>query len=108
MSLMGQEKQLAIPKVAAADGAAFELLRVWVAKQAQQITLRAGVWEDPSAWGVMLADLARSIVKVHAEQDEDLDTEAFLAALLEGFDTEIEDVLNEFGDADDEAEGKEV
>lgn len=101
---MGQEKQLAIPTAAVKDAASFELLRVWVAQQAQQITLRAGVWEDPSAWGVMLADLARSIVKVHAEQDEDLDTEAFLAALLEGFDTEIEDVLNDYGnpEADEE------
>jgi hypothetical protein len=98
---MGQEKQLAIPKAAASDGASFELLRVWVAKQAQQITLRAGVWEDPAAWGVMLADLARNIVTIHAEQDEELDTEAFLAALLEGFDTEIEAVLTEFGDGDD-------
>jgi hypothetical protein len=105
---MGQEKQLSIPKVAVGDGASFELLRVWVAQQAQQITLRAGVWEDPSAWGVMLADLARSIVKIHAEQDADLDTEAFLAAMLEGFDTEIEDVLNEFGDSDEAAEGAEV
>jgi hypothetical protein len=105
---MGQEKQLAIPKVAAGDGASFELLRVWVAKQAQQITLRAGVWEDPAAWGVMLADLARNIVTIHAEQDDDLDTEAFLAALLEGFDTEIEGVLNEFGDGEDEAAGDEV
>jgi len=98
---MGQEKQLAIPKAAAGDGASFELLRVWVAQQAQQITLRAGVWEDPAAWGVMLADLARNIVTLHAEQDEELDTEAFLAALLEGFDTEIESVLNEFGDGDE-------
>jgi hypothetical protein len=109
---MGQEKQLAIPKVAAAEAASFELLRVWVAKQAQQITLRAGIWQDPAAWGVMLADLARNIVTVHAEQDEQLDTEAFLAALLEGFDTEIEAVLNEFGDSEKEgteaAEGDEV
>ena len=97
---MGQEKQLAVPKAAAGDAGSFELLRVWVAKQAQQITVRAGVWEDPGAWGVMLADLARNIVTIHAEQDPDLDTEAFLAALLEGFDTEIETVLEEFGDGD--------
>jgi len=101
---MGQEKQLAIPKVAVQDAASFELLRVWVANQAQQISLRPGIWQDPSAWGVMLADLARNIVTVHAENDEDLDTEAFLASLLEGFDTEIESVLNEFGDGD-EADG---
>jgi hypothetical protein len=101
---MGKEKQLAIPKAAAQDAASFELLRVWVAKQAQQITLRPGIWQDPSAWGVMLADLARNIVTVHAENDEDLDASAFLAALLEGFDTEIESVLNEFDEEDDAPE----
>ena len=98
---MGQEKQLAIPKAAAQDAASFELIRVWVAQQSQQITLRAGVWEDPAAWGVMLADLARNIVQVHAENDEELDAEAFLAGLLEGFDTEIEAVLDEFGSTEE-------
>ncbi len=97
MDVMGQEKQLAIPDVAAKDGASFELLRVWVAEQSQQITLRPGIWQDPSAWGTFLGDLARSIVKVHAENDEELDAEAFLAAMLEGFDAEIEEVLEEFG-----------
>lgn len=100
---MGQEKQLGIPKAAAQDAASFELLRVWVAQQAQQISLRPGIWQDPSAWGVMLADLARNIVQVHVENDAELDAEAFLAALLEGFDTEIESVLNEFGDGEEEA-----
>lgn len=90
-------KQLAIPDAAAQDAASFELLRVWVAQQSQQISLRPGIWEDPSAWGVMLADLARNIVTVHAENDANLDSEAFLAAMLEGFDTEIESVLDEFG-----------
>ena len=89
-------KQLAIPAAATQDAAAFELLRVWVANQSQAITLRPGIWQDPAAWGVMLADLARNIVTVHAEADEHLDTETFLAQLLEGFDTEIESVLNEF------------
>jgi Domain of unknown function (DUF5076) len=99
---MGAEKQLSIPAAAQQDVTSFELIRVWVAQQAQQITLRPGVWQDPSAWGVMLADLARSIVKIHAENDEDLDAEAFLAALLEGFDTEIESVLDEFGEIEEE------
>ena len=97
---MGQEKQLAVPAVAARDAASFELLRVWVAEQAQQITLRPGVWQDPAAWGVMLADLARSIVTVHAENDEAVDGAAFLTTLLEGFDTEIETVLDQFGAGD--------
>lgn len=98
---MPPEKQLAVPAAAAKDQASFELLRVWVAESAQQITLRPGIFQEPSAWGVMLADLARNIVTIHSEQDPNLDTEVFLAALLEGFDTEIETVLNEFGDSDE-------
>jgi hypothetical protein len=94
---MGMEKQLAVPAAAQKDAASFELIRVWVAEQSQQITLRPGVWSDPAAWGVMLADLARNIVQVHVENDAELDAEAFVAALLEGFDTEIEAVLEEFG-----------
>jgi len=101
---MAQDKQLAIPKAAAEDAAAFELLRVWVANQSQQVTLRPGIWQEPSAWGVMLADLARNIVLVHSETDPELDTEAFLAAVLEGFDNEIESVLDEFGGEDREHE----
>ena len=100
---MGAEKQLAIPAVALKDAASFELIRVWVAQQSQQISLRPGVWQDPAAWGVMLADLARNIVQVHVENDEELDGAAFIAALLEGFDTEIETVLNEFEDREEEA-----
>lgn len=92
------EKQLAVPAAATHDAAAFELLRVWVADQAQQVTLRPGVWEEPSAWGIVLADLVRSIVKIHVENDAELDADAFLSALLEGFDNEIESVLEEFGE----------
>ena len=95
------EKQLAVPQAAAEDTASFELLRVWVAHQAQQVTLRPGIWQEPAAWGVMLADLARSIVKIHVENDDELEAEAFLSGLLEGFDSEIESVLEEFGDAEE-------
>lgn len=97
------DKQLAIPEAASNDPAAFELLRVWVAHQAQQVTLRPGIWQEPAAWGVMLADLARSIVKIHVENDTEIEAEGFLSALLEGFDNEIESVLQEFGD-DEERE----
>jgi hypothetical protein len=101
---MAEPKQLAIPTAAAKDPASFELLRVWVAQQSQQVTLRPGIWPDPSAWGVMLADLARNIVTIHSEADPDLDSEAFLAALLEGFDNEIESVLDEFSSENREHE----
>ncbi len=99
---MGVDKQLAIPALAAKDPRSFELLRVWIAEGSQAITLQPGIWQDPAAWGVMLADLARNIVTVHADADPDLDTGNFLAAMLEGFDTEIESVLNEVEGGDDQ------
>ena len=94
---MGVENQLRVPDVAAGDPAAFELLRVWVADKSQQVSLRGGVWESPAAWGMMLADLARNIVLIHQQEDEELDPEDFLSKLLEGFDNEIDTVIDEFG-----------
>jgi hypothetical protein len=47
------------PPAASRDKASFELLRVWVAEQGQHVSLRSGAWEDPFAWGIVLADLAR-------------------------------------------------
>jgi hypothetical protein len=93
---MPPENQLRIPEQALGDKAAFELLRVWIAGQSQQVSLRGGVWQDPAAWGVMLADLARNIVLIHHDQDPTLDPGAFLTQLLEGFDEEIDSVIDEF------------
>ncbi len=93
---MGTDKQLLIPDAAGGDPAAFELLRVWIAAESQQVSLRGGVWKDPEAWGIMLADLARNIVLIHHEQDSDMDPDAFLSSLLEGFDTEMDTVIDEF------------
>jgi hypothetical protein len=59
---MASNKFLDPPPAATRDKASFELLRVWVAEQGQHVSLRSGTWEDPFAWGIVLADLARHIV----------------------------------------------
>ncbi len=58
---MGVEKVLTIPEEAQKDKASFEVLRVWIANQAQHVSIRSGAWEDPFAWGIVLADLARHV-----------------------------------------------
>ena len=58
---MADSDQLLIPDAAKKDPKSFELLRVWVANKGQHVSLRAGVWKDPAAWGLMLADLARHV-----------------------------------------------
>ena len=83
-------KALEPPPAIARDKAAFELLRVWVAEQGQHVSLRSGAWEDPFAWGIVLADLARHIVQAEALARKGTDKEVFLQRLLEGFQAEIE------------------
>ena len=92
---MGSEKVLSIPPVAQRDKASFEVLRVWIAEQGQHVSIRSGAWEDPFAWGIVLADLARHIALAHEMQDEKIDKEAFLERLLEGFSAEIDSPTDE-------------
>ena len=92
---MSGKKFLDPPPAATRDNASFELLRVWVAEQGQHVSLRSGAWEDPFAWGIVLADLARHIVHAESMQRPDVDVEAFLERLLEGFQAEIDSPTDE-------------
>jgi hypothetical protein len=92
---MATAKFLDPPPAATRDKASFELLRVWVAEQGQHVSLRAGAWEDPLAWGIVLADLARHIVNAEAMQNKELDETAYLERLLEGFQAEIDSPTDE-------------
>jgi len=92
---MAADKHLDLPPAAQRDKAAFEVLRVWIAEQGQHVSIRSGAWEDPFAWGIVLADLARHITNAHAIQNESTDKEAFLNRLLEGFEAEIDNPTDE-------------
>lgn len=92
---MSTQKFLEPPPAASRDKASFELLRVWIAEQGQHVSLRAGVWEDSFAWGIVLADLARHIVNAESLQRTNFDREAFFDRMLEGFNAEIESPTDE-------------
>lgn len=92
---MASEKVLAIPPVAQRDKGSFEVLRVWIAEQSQHVSIRSGAWEDPFAWGIVLADLARHIALAHSLQNKGVDKDAFLERLLEGFSAEIDTPTDE-------------
>ena len=92
---MAADKFLELPPAAQRDKAAFEVLRVWIAEQGQHVSIRSGAWEDPFAWGIVLADLARHIALAHEIQDKKVDKEAFLERLLEGFHAEIDNPTDE-------------
>jgi hypothetical protein len=95
---MADTNQLQVPVEARNDRKSFELLRVWIANQQQHISLRAGVWDDPAAWGMMLADLAGHIANA-LHQTAGIDREQALAAIRGGIDAE-------FASPTDEIEGE--
>ena len=92
---MAQNKFLTIPPVAERDKQSFEVFRVWIAEQGQHVSIRCGAWEDPLAWGVVLADLARHIAHAHSLHDKTIDEDDFLERLLEGFNAEIDTPTDE-------------
>lgn len=92
---MAAQKYLDVPPAAQRDKASFEVMRVWIAEQGQHVSIQSGAWEDPFAWGIVLADLARHIALAHRMQNPKTDPEAFLERLLEGFQAEIENPTDE-------------
>jgi hypothetical protein len=89
------QKYLDPPPAAGRDKASFELLRVWVAEKGQHVSLRTGTWEDPFAWGIFLADMARHIVNAESMHRKDVDKDAFLERMIQGFNAEIESPTDE-------------
>ncbi len=61
--------ELEIPRIGITNPQAVEILRVWAAPgQSQQVTLRV-IWEDPGAWGLLLADIARHAATAYANDE---------------------------------------
>jgi hypothetical protein len=87
---MSQKDSLPIPAAASRDPRSLEILRVWIANGEQHVALSFGMWEDPAAWGLLLADLARHIAEAHAQQDDKIDAEDFLEQLRAGFESEMD------------------
>jgi hypothetical protein len=62
--------ELVIPPAAASDPKAFELVRAWVAQGELHVSMQMGGWDDPTAWGVVLADLVRHVARFYEEQKQ--------------------------------------
>ena len=85
---MSVNDELLIPDAANNDPKSFELIRIWIADKGQHVSLRT-VWNDPAAWGMMLADLARHVANAY-QQDEGRDAGETLLRIKAGFDAEFE------------------
>ena len=80
--------ELPAPAAAGTDARSFELLRLWFAHEAPRTVARAGLWPDPAAWGVVLAEAARQVAREYADET-DADAAVALARLRAGFDAEL-------------------
>jgi hypothetical protein len=66
--------QLPIPGAAIGDPKSFEMLRAWIASNGLHCSLNIGVWEsrpnieEPKAWGILLADVARHVADALTRQ----------------------------------------
>ena len=85
---MAGTDQLIIPDAAKQDPGSFEILRIWVANHGQHVSLRTGVWNDPAAWGILLADLAKHVVNSYQES-AGLDKAKVLARIKTALDAEL-------------------
>jgi hypothetical protein len=86
---MSASRQLAIPDPALRDDKSYEIARVWVAQKAEHSSLLIGTWDDPVAWGIVLADLARHVANGY-EQDKGLDRSQTLQRIRSAIIAELD------------------
>jgi hypothetical protein len=77
---------LSIPPTAA-DKGGIEVLRAGVVDGALNVMLRRA-FNDPRAWGILLADVARQVSRIYAEEKNE-DEAQMLASIRAAFAAEI-------------------
>ena len=90
--------ELQVPPDVDLDDEAMEIARIWLANGQQYISLRAGIWQDPAAWGLLLADMARHAANAEAQaagDDSEQAVEAMLRRILDAFEDEIAEPTDE-------------
>lgn len=78
-------RELPIPAAAHLDEHSVELVRVWAASEDQHVSIETEMWEDPSSWGICLADLARHVARAY-EQQHGLSRAETLSRIRAAFD----------------------
>ncbi|HET9284789.1 MAG TPA: DUF5076 domain-containing protein [Candidatus Angelobacter sp.] len=76
------KNELLVPPIAESDPNAIEVVRVWVAKGGQHVSLNPLVWKDSQAWGIVLADLAGHVANAY-EQELGLDRQATMRKITD-------------------------
>jgi hypothetical protein len=83
-----------VPSEVEADFNAREVLRAWVANEGLVCSLRPEAWKDPSAWGIVLADVARHVSNAVNELNGD-DPAMTVAKIRDLFNSELANPTDE-------------
>lgn len=86
--MFGRSKgELEKPPIAREPGAR-EILRVWGGPDLPQQFVLKTTWDDPGAWGLLLADVARHAAKAYGNQGTRSETEA-MGRIVEALKAEL-------------------
>jgi len=66
--MLEKSKNELTPPPNAENARAVEVLRVWAEPEAAQQLVLKTTWEEPGAWGLLLADIARHAAKAYAAE----------------------------------------
>lgn len=84
-----KSNELFIPEKARNTKNSSELIRVWTTPESDiHVAIRTGVWSDPAAYGIVLADLVKHIARGF-HQTNGMDEKVAAARIIEGFAAEI-------------------
>ena len=89
-------KTLVVPAAAQRDPIAMEMARVWIAERGLHCALHVGMYagqghDEPRAWGIILADMARHVSNALAEEFGDVTPEDALASVRDAMLAELDD-----------------
>jgi len=79
---------LKVPPGALKQVDSMEILRAWEVDGALHCSIRPDIWEDPGAWGIVLADIARQVAAALEEEGVGKGEEV-LAQIVEQFTKEV-------------------
>jgi hypothetical protein len=85
---MPHPRELPMPRSLSNEPKAFEIARIWgVAGGGQHVSLSTNVIADPSAWGILLVNMAKHVANAY-QQTKGLDANQTLAGIKAAFDAE--------------------
>ena len=86
---MSDSQAFPTPHDCVSNPAAFELLSIWVCSNEPRVQFRSNAWEDPAAWGIVLADLSRMVAQQYHDS-AGISLDDALSRILAGFRAELE------------------